>query len=282
METIHLNRENLTHWQQKAKSTVIALGFFDGLHHGHCEVIKTALRKAKERNVTLSVMSFFPHPKTVLSNGKKKVCYLMPLSEKEEMLQKLGVDTFYIVEFDQEFASLPPEQFVTNYLLGLGVVHAVAGFDFSYGSWGMGNMDRLKSDSGGRIEVTKVEKVERDGEKISSTCIRERLVKGKVEEIPYFLGRPYEVKGNWDGFSFNLSPYYTLPACGYYDVTVKTELNSIHTKLLVIEGEEGEELRSMIKVPPYMKGRVSIVWRRRIPEDSTQTFEEKNWILSTI
>ena len=82
METIHLNRENLTHWQQKAKSTVMALGFFDGLHHGHCEVIKTALQKAKERNVTLSVMSFFPHPKTVLSNGKKKVCYLMPLSEK--------------------------------------------------------------------------------------------------------------------------------------------------------------------------------------------------------
>ena len=65
-------------------------------------------------------------------------------------------------------------------------------------------------------------------------------------------------------------------------MTVKKELNSIHTKLLVIEGEEGEELRSMIKVPPYMKGRVSIVWRRRIPEDSTQTFEEKNWILSTI
>ena len=52
--------------------------------------------------------------------------------------------------------------------------------------------------------------------------------------------------------------------------------------MLVIEGEEGEALRSMIKVPPFMKGRVSIVWRRRIPEDSTQTFEEKNWILSTI
>ena len=58
----------------------------------------------------------------------------MPPSEKEEMLRKLGVDTFYIVEFDQEFASLSPEEFVTNYLIRLGVVHAVAGFDFSYGS----------------------------------------------------------------------------------------------------------------------------------------------------
>ena len=59
-------------------------------------------------------MSFFPHPKTVISNGKKQVCYLMPLSEKEKMLEQLGVDTFYIVEFDQEFASLSPEQFVTS------------------------------------------------------------------------------------------------------------------------------------------------------------------------
>ena len=56
----------------------MALGFFDGLHHGHRKVIQTALQKAKEKNLPLSVMSFFPHPKTVLSNGKKQVCYLMP------------------------------------------------------------------------------------------------------------------------------------------------------------------------------------------------------------
>ena len=57
----------------------------------------------------------------------------MPLSEKEEKLRKLGVDTFYIVEFDKDFASLSPEQFVAKYLIDLGVVHAVAGFDFTYG-----------------------------------------------------------------------------------------------------------------------------------------------------
>ena len=187
----------------------MALGFFDGLHQGHRKVIQTALNKAKEKNVQLSVMSFFPHPKTVISNGKKQVCYLMPISEKEKMLEQLGVDRFYIVQFDREFASLSPQQFVTQYLLKLGVIHAVAGFDFSYGSRGLGNLDRLKNDSGGIIEVTKVEKVECQGEKISSTCIRERLVKGLVEEIPHFLGRPYEVKGNWDGFSIKLESYYT-------------------------------------------------------------------------
>ena len=71
METIYLNRENLCNWQEKAKPNVMALGFFDGLHHGHCEVIKTALQKAKEKNVSLAVMSFFPHPKTVIIQWEK-------------------------------------------------------------------------------------------------------------------------------------------------------------------------------------------------------------------
>ena len=92
-------------------------------------------------------MSFFPHPKTVIRKGKRQFHYLMPPSQKEKMLSELGVDFFYFVKFDQEFASLSPEQFVKNYLIDLGVTHAVAGFDFSYGYRGTGNMDRLKEDS---------------------------------------------------------------------------------------------------------------------------------------
>ena len=282
METIYVNRENLCNWQEKAKPNVMALGFFDGLHNGHCEVIRTALQEAKEKKVSLAVMSFFPHPKTVISNGQRRVHYLMPPSEKEEMLRQLGVDTFYFVEFDMEFASLSPEEFVANYLIQLGVVHAVAGFDFSYGYKGTGNMDRLKSDSGGIIEVTKVAKVECQGEKISSTCIRERLLKGNVDELPAFLGRPYEVKCDWDGFSFNLNSYYTLPAPGRYWVTLKKDIRLILTEMIVTEDLDGHSLKSMIKIPGFMKGKLSIVWHRRIPEENAQTFTETNRILSTI
>jgi cytidyltransferase-like protein len=282
METIYVTRENLCNWQEKAKPNVMALGFFDGLHNGHCEVIKTALQEAKEKSVSLAVMSFFPHPKTVISNGKKRVHYLMPPSEKEEMLRQLGVDTFYFVEFDQEFASLPPEQFVANYLIHLGVVHAVAGFDFSYGYKGTGNMDRLKSDSGGLVEVTKVGKVECKGEKISSTCIRERLLKGDVGEIPDFLGRPYEVKCDWDGFSFNLNSYYTLPAPGRYWITLKKDMRFIPTEMIVTEDQEGPSLKSMIKIPLFMKGKLSIVWHHRILEENDQTHQETYKVLSTI
>lgn len=269
METIYLNRDNISYWKKKAKPNVMALGFFDGLHNGHYQVIKTAIEKAKEQNLLCNVMSFFPHPKTTLTG--KKINYLMPPSEKEEMLRKLGVDNFYIVEFDKVFAALFPQQFVVQYLLSLEVVHAVAGFDFSYGMKGTGHMDRLKSDSGGLIEVTKVEKIECCGEKISSTCIRDRLIDGKVEEIPEFLGRPYEVECEWDGiFSLKLCPYYTLPAAGRYAVTIKNDNKSIDTFVKVSDNGTNPSISCMEKILPFKKGKVSIIWKQRIADEMSQ------------
>lgn len=263
METIYINTDNLADWQEKAKACVMALGFFDGLHYGHREVIKTALRKAKENGVSLAVMSFFPHPKSVLSNGEKKIDYLMPLSVKEKILRELGVDRFYIAQFNKEFASLSPERYVTDYLVKLGVIHAVAGFDFSYGSRGIGNLERLTSDSGGIIDVTKVEKVMCRGEKISSTSIRERLSAGNVEELPDFLGRCYEVECKWDGQSFNLNPYYTLPAPGYYTVTINKGNLSKRAEVMVVEGDEGKLLKPVTELQSYLVGEINVVWHLR-------------------
>lgn len=272
MKTIFLNQDNLGEWQKKASPTVIALGFFDGLHNGHYKVIRTASQKAKEKNVSLSVMSFFPHPKTVISNGKKQICYLMPQSEKEEKLRQLGVDTYYIVEFDKGFASLSPQQFVEQYLLKLGVVHAVAGFNYSYGYKGAGHMGRLKADANGLIDVTVVEKEECRGEKISSTCIRKRLLNGKVEELPDFLGHLYEVKCDWDGFSLKLHPYYTLPAPGSYVVTVKSGQRTINTEMTVTEEHL---LKSNAKLPLSMKENISIVWHRRLSEETKPIYSDR-------
>ncbi len=266
METIYLNRDNLLDWQEKAKPSVVALGFFDGIHLGHMEVIKTAAQIAKRKKLPLSVMSFFPHPKTVISNEKKQVSYLLPLSKKEERFRDLGVDTFYLVEFDKQFSSLLPVEFVSQYLLNLGVVHVVAGFDFSYGYMGTGHIDRLKSDSYGRIGVTKVEKMEYKGGKISSTCIRERLLSGNIEELPFLLGRPYELEGEWDGERLTIQPYYTLPAPGSYVVTLKHKRSSIQTEVTILEEGDGRSVRLTRSIPKQMAGNLSIVWHHRLQE----------------
>ncbi|MGE8081694.1 adenylyltransferase/cytidyltransferase family protein [Peribacillus loiseleuriae] len=266
MKTIYLTNDNLDQWQRKARPNVIALGCFDGLHIGHQKVIHTAWQKANELNLSLSVMSFFPHPKIILLGDKHRFHYLMPQSEKEEKLKSLGVDTFYQLKFDHTFASLSPEQFVHNYLIKLGVVHAVAGFDFSYGSRGAGNMKRLHDDSNGLIQVTKVEKVEFAGEKISSSLIREKLHEGNVEELSNLLGHSYEVKCDWGGSSLIPHPYYTLPAQGNYYVSIKNEFGSIGTVVEVFDDNGVQSLRCE-GLSPLKKGKCSVIWHHHLPKE---------------
>jgi riboflavin kinase/FMN adenylyltransferase len=273
METIYLNKGNLAAYQEMASSNVMAIGCFDGLHRGHVKVIQTAWQEAKERQASLSVMSFFPHPKTVIG-GKACFHYLMPQSEKEKRLSELGVDTFYLVEFDKDFAGLSPQTFVKEYLNDLGVIHAVAGYDFTYGSRGVGNMDTMKQDSGDRIDVTTVDKVEYKGEKISSTRIRQHLLNGNVEELPYLIGRTYESK--CEGAGSVLIPYshYTLPAPGSYDVTLKNKYKSLQTEVIV--NEKNVTLTSLDQIPTWLEGNLTIVWNRRMKAEMVQTVKKNH------
>ncbi|NAP01558.1 riboflavin biosynthesis protein RibF, partial [Halomonas sp. MG34] len=175
--------------------TVTAIGFFDGIHKGHQKVIQTAVREAKERGMESAVITFHPHPSVVLKKDVQHVKYLTPIREKQEILQKLEVDRLYIIQFNQELASLTPQVFVDHFLKGLRIKHMVAGFDFSYGHKGKGNMQTIQEHAAGAFTVTQVDKVGIDGEKISSTKIRNLLKAGDMDEAARLLGRPLSVTG---------------------------------------------------------------------------------------
>ncbi len=264
METVYLNSTNLDYWKNKATSNVMALGFFDGIHKGHQKVIRTAVKKAKEKGVSVSVMSFFPHPKTVLSKGAPTFDYIMPLKEKGKVLERLGVDTFYIVTFDKTFASLSPEVYVSNYLIDFGVEHAVAGYDFSYGKFGAGHIDRLKDDSNGSIDVTKVSKVDYQGEKISSTWVRQMLLSGDIEDLPNILGRSYELACKWDGAALQPLPYYTVPAAGCYSVTIHTGYGAVQANVVVSENRDAVYPREPLGPDHLGTNYVTIAWHYRV------------------
>ena len=215
MKVILVNEHNLTLVQANSCSSVMALGFFDGLHKGHQQVITTAKKSAKLRGLSLAVMSFFPHPKTVFSN--KEIDYLMPLEQKIHQLKKLGVDIFYIVEFTKTFASQAPKKFVEEYLVNLQVKHVVAGFDYTYGAKGAGTIHTIAEHSKQLLSVDVVEEYAMYGEKVSSTYLRELLRNGKVETMTALLGRPYQVQYHLE---HGLKAYYTLPENGRYYVTV--------------------------------------------------------------
>ncbi|KKB39591.1 FAD synthetase family protein [Bacillus thermotolerans] len=266
MKTVYLNPENLQRYQQQAGPCVIALGFFDGVHKGHQQVIQAARNVAREKGVSLAVMSFFPHPKEVLTNGSQQVDYLMPVKEKQRIFKELGVDIAYIVEFNSSFSALSPEQFVQKYLLGLGAIHAVAGFDFTYGCRGAGNMKRMKEDSGGLLEVTQIEKIAADNEKISSTLIRKTIRAGEMDKIPTYLGEYYSIKGQMllkkHTAAVQVEPYYLLPAPGVYEVRIKSRFDYKQAEVIVTEEPGLIYLPSLNKREVSRYRYVTVEWKR--------------------
>lgn len=272
MKTIYLNSDNLAYWKRKSRSNVIALGFFDGVHKGHQQVIRKAVQLAKEKGLPVTVMSFFPHPKTVLSNDNEEFNYIIPLKEKEKLLEKLGVDTFYVVEFTKDFASLSPEAFVSNYLVDFNVIHAVAGYDFSYGKFGAGHMGRMESDANFKLKVTVIEKVEYKGKKISSTWIRNMLSTGNIEDLPFILGRPYEVQCVWRGLNFELHPYYTAPAEGMYSVTIRHHKATIQTDVVVSNDRRTITPLFKMEFPFQINDHLSITWHNRISDSTVYSY----------
>lgn len=175
------------------REIVLTLGFFDGVHLGHQKVIAQAKEIAVERGLALSVMSFNQHPSVVFKKSDN-VSYLTLRPEKEQLLEQLGVDIFYIVNFTSQFSKLTPEQFEQQYIKNLNARVVVAGFDYRYGSQASGCLEEFAKKQSD-ISVHIVEKEELLEDKISSTRIRTALSQGAVTLANKLLGRPYITPG---------------------------------------------------------------------------------------
>ena len=232
MKTIIVTSETLRDVQQAAPACVIALGFFDGVHLGHQQVIEAAKLQAQRLQLPLALMSFTTHPLNVLSSTKK-VGQLTALEMKRQKLQQLDVDLFYLVEFTRHFAQLTPNEFVEQFLMKLQVKHAVAGFDYSYGKMGAGKLQDIPFFSSGQIQVTEVPCITCDDEKISSTAIRQRLHTGAVHEISRFLGHDYRSKVQLKNGHFRLVDDTMLPTAGRYAVRILTANGQYDTEITI-------------------------------------------------
>jgi riboflavin kinase / FMN adenylyltransferase len=176
------------------EAQVLAIGDFDGIHLGHQEVLKRAVQSAEKLGLPASVMTFDPHPRVVLGQDQYRDS-ITPLPEKLREFEAIGMKRAYIVRFDQEFAALSPEVFVERILLGLNVQTVVIGFDFTFGHKGKGNADSLSMLAKGRFAVEVVRPYHIDGEKVSSTQIRESLLNGGIEHANRLLGRIFSIQG---------------------------------------------------------------------------------------
>lgn len=194
MRTIELTYPHILRLDELPK-TVGAIGFFDGIHKGHQEVIQTAVSEGKRENMETAVITFHPHPSVVLKDNNQQVKYITPIREKQVILQQLNVDRLYIIKFNQKLSRLSPQDFVNHFIKGLNIKHLIAGFDFTFGYKGQGNMQDISKYSEDDFSSTIINEVSQYDEKISSTKIRTCLKMGKIEEANQLLGRPFSLKG---------------------------------------------------------------------------------------
>ena len=159
----------------------VAIGTFDGVHLGHQAVIRAAVAAGGRP----TVVTFDPHPRTVLGN---RVELLATLERRLELLITAGAEDILVVDFTPEIASLDPETFAREYLLALGTETVVAGEGFRFGRGRAGDLELCRSLGLDAREVPIVEGV-------SSSLIRRLARSGDVRGAARLLGRPLELDG---------------------------------------------------------------------------------------
>lgn len=178
------------------KETVVALGNFDGIHVGHQELLKRAVKSAKITGMKSAVFTFNNHPKNVVA-GKRVVRNIMYYDEKIEMFRHLGIDYVFSIDFDYDISHTEPEDFIINILMDkLKMKEAFCGFNYRYGYQAKGDTDLLMKVGRRRgFSLHVIDPVRVKGQIVSSSLIRELIAEGKVDECRLMLGRNYSVGG---------------------------------------------------------------------------------------
>ncbi len=177
--------------KQNIPECVMALGFFDGVHIAHRDLLKTAAEIVKERGLSLGVFTFGSDGRIKAESGR-----LYDDGEKAEIFEQLGADFTVYADFGA-ISDCSPEDFVKNILCrDLNCKVCVAGFNFRFGKGARADSARLcelMSEMGG--EACICDEITAGGVTLSATLIRRLIAEGKIEEANRYLGAPYYIKG---------------------------------------------------------------------------------------
>ncbi|GAA2538144.1 bifunctional riboflavin kinase/FAD synthetase [Microbacterium mitrae] len=228
--------------------TVVAIGKFDGVHTGHRLVLEKAIADARLRGAKTVAVTFDRNPLALL---RPELCptELVSLAQKIELLGGTGIDAVLVLTFDEAMAQVTAEEFVERVLVAnLNAKTVLLGHDFRFGHRGAGDPELLRR-MGETFDFTvdAVGDVTDEGDRVSSTRIRELLAEGDVATAARLLGRPHAVagevvhglkRGRELGFpTANLSPQSQgdVPADGVYAGWLLTE-DGIHRRAAISVG----------------------------------------------
>ncbi|WP_266366562.1 bifunctional riboflavin kinase/FAD synthetase [Tellurirhabdus rosea] len=181
---------------------VVTSGTFDGVHLGHQKILNRLTEIARNSGSAGAagqtvVLTFWPHPRTVVSNDSQDLKLLSTLDEKVELLEQAGIDNLIIIPFTRSFSELTSEEFIRQILLDkIGTRKLVIGYDHRFGRNREGGFDYIRQHApeyGFEVEEIPRQDVEAVG--VSSSKIRAALLEGNLRIATQFLGRPYSLTG---------------------------------------------------------------------------------------
>lgn len=220
--------------QLEGKNIVLTMGFFDGVHQGHRALTDLVLQRSKELNLSSAVLTFWPHPRLALNKDPHKLRFLTTLNEKTKIFARFGFDFFIIQEFNLAFAHLSAENFLKHVINSYNVKHIIIGREHRFGHKAEGDINSITNFSS-KLGYTyeEVEVIEQHEINISSTKIREALIKGDLDKANEMLGFPYFITGTIEagsqigrkmGFPTAnirpIDPLKLIPADGVYAVLI--------------------------------------------------------------
>jgi len=173
----------------------VTIGNFDGVHLGHQRLMARTCAKAKKRGLISVVVTFDPHPMTVLM--QKTPPFITNTAQRLKFIEQQGPNVTLVLEFTRQMAALEPEEFVRRYLVvGLNLKELVIGYDYAMGKGRKGNFELL-STLGRQLGfgVERLDPVIVGGAVVSSTRIRDLILSGNVWDARPLLGRFFEVEG---------------------------------------------------------------------------------------
>lgn len=220
---------------QPLPNAVVTSGTFDGVHRGHQTILSRLTEVAQASGGESVLITYWPHPRTVVSNDSQNLKLLTTLDEKIELLDQAGVDYLVVIPFTRSFSELTSEEYIQQILIDkIGTKKLVIGYDHRFGRDREGGFDYIQAhqnDYGFEVEEIPRQDVEAVG--VSSSKIRAALNEGNIHTANLFLGRPYSltgtiVKGRQLGRTIGFptanmqvdDPAKLIPANGVYAVDV--------------------------------------------------------------
>ena len=242
-----------------SETNVVVIGVFDGVHKGHQQLLNRAKEIADGRSIV--ALTFDPHPTTVFAPDKAPTM-LTTLADRVELLKIHNADQVAVMKFNEKFAAMSPEDFVSTVLVNqLHASTVIVGKNFTYGHKAAGNVDSLIKSGLQNNFTVEAQELKADTEVISSSRIRKLVIEGKVEEARELLSRPHrldgvvvhgEKRGREIGYpTANLGKIegQTIPADGVYAGWLTVGINFWPAAISIgtnptFEGERGRQVEA--------------------------------------